>query len=81
MVGGAILADDFTDDNVRVAAAAILNYVREREDAKHGICIGYDTRFMSQRFAGIVAESAAAAGVPVTPGRAALLLPRRFRML
>jgi phosphomannomutase len=60
-----ILADDFTDANVRVAAAAIFNYVREREDPKRGICIAYDTRFMSQRFAQIVAESAAAAGIPV----------------
>jgi phosphomannomutase len=60
-----ILADDFTDANVRVAAAAILNYVLEREDAQRGICIGYDTRFMSERFAGIVAESAAGAGIPV----------------
>lgn len=60
-----ILADDFTNDNVRVAAGAIIHYVREHEDAAKGICIGYDTRFLSQRFAEIVAEAAAAAGIPV----------------
>ena len=60
-----ILADDFTDENVRVAAGAIVHYVREHEDPAQGLCIAYDTRFMSQRFAHIVAEVAAAAGIPV----------------
>jgi phosphomannomutase len=60
-----ILADDFTDENVRIAAAAIARYVCAREDAARGLCIGYDTRFMSRRFACIVAEVAAAAGIPV----------------
>jgi phosphomannomutase len=60
-----ILADDFTDDNVRLAAGAIAHYVREHEDPARGLCIAYDTRFMSQRFAQIVAEVAAGAGIPV----------------
>jgi phosphomannomutase len=60
-----ILADDFTEANVRLAASAIARYVREQEDASRGICVGYDTRFLSQRFAQIVAEVAAAAGIPV----------------
>jgi phosphomannomutase len=60
-----ILADDFTDENVRIAAGAIARYVREHEDAARGICVAYDTRFMSQRFAEIVAEVAAGAGIPV----------------
>src|SRR3984885_7945282 len=60
-----ILPDDFTDENVRLAAGAIAHYVREHEDPARGLCIGYDTRFMSQRFAQIVAEVAAAAGIPV----------------
>ena len=60
-----IIADDFTFANVRVAAAAIVNYVLEHEDAPRGICIGYDTRFGSRDFALAVADVAAAAGVPV----------------
>ncbi len=60
-----ILADDFTERNVRLAAGAIARYVCEQEDSARGICIGYDTRFLSQRFAQIVAEVAAAAGIPV----------------
>ncbi|MBB5064333.1 phosphoglucomutase/phosphomannomutase family protein [Granulicella mallensis] len=60
-----IIADDFTYENVRVAARAIALYVLEHEDSKAGVCIGYDTRFGSRSFARIVAETLAAAGVPV----------------
>ena len=60
-----IIADDFTYENVRVAARAIALYVLEHEDAKAGVCIGYDTRFGSRSFARVVADTLAAAGVPV----------------
>jgi phosphomannomutase len=60
-----IIADDFTFANVRVAASAIAKYVLEHEDAKRGICIGYDTRFGSRDFALVVSEVAAGAGIPV----------------
>jgi phosphomannomutase len=60
-----IIADDFTYENVRVAARAIAHYVLEHEDAKAGVCIGYDTRFGSKSFARVVAEVLAGAGIPV----------------
>jgi alpha-D-glucose phosphate-specific phosphoglucomutase len=60
-----IIADDFTYDNVRVAARAIAHYVLEHEDAKAGVCIGYDTRFGSKSFSRVVAEVLAGAGIPV----------------
>ncbi len=60
-----IIADDFTYENVRVAARAIALYVLEHEEAKAGVCIGYDTRFGSCSFARVVADTLAAAGVPV----------------
>jgi phosphomannomutase len=60
-----VIADDFTFGNVRIAAAAIANYVLAYEDPKRGICIGYDTRFDSPAFARTVAEVAASAGIPV----------------
>src|SRR5215469_6593646 len=60
-----IIADDFTYDNVRVAARAIAHYVLKHEDPKRGICIGWDTRFGSRAFAGIVAEVLVDAGIPV----------------
>ena len=60
-----IIADDFTYANVRVAARAIAHYVLKNEDAKRGVCIGYDTRFGSRSFARVAAEVLATAGIPV----------------
>ena len=60
-----IIADDFTYANVRVAAAAIANYVLAHEDASAGVCIAYDTRFGSLSFADVVAKVLAGAGIPV----------------
>jgi phosphomannomutase len=60
-----IIADDFTFENVRVAARAIAHYVIEHEDAKAGVCIGYDTRFGSKSFALVVAKVLSRAGIPV----------------
>jgi phosphomannomutase len=60
-----IIADDFTYENVRVAARAIAWYVLEHEKAEAGVCIGYDTRFGSKSFAKVVAEVLATAGIPV----------------
>jgi phosphomannomutase len=60
-----IIADDFTYANVRVAAAAIANYVLTYENPAAGVCVGYDTRFGSRSFAKVVAEVLAGAGIPV----------------
>lgn len=64
-----LIADDFTYENARKAAAAIAGYILQaqdpRENAAKGVCIGYDTRFGSGRFARVVAETIAAAGIPV----------------
>src|SRR5580698_9928041 len=60
-----VIADDFTHENVRVAARAIAHYVLADEDWTKGVCIGWDTRFMSQIFARIVGEVLASAGIPV----------------
>ncbi|WP_213806201.1 phosphoglucomutase/phosphomannomutase family protein [Granulicella sp. dw_53] len=61
-----IIADDFTYANVRVAAAAIANYVLADENAAAGVCIGWDTRFGSRSFAGVVAKVLSEAGIAVT---------------
>ena len=60
-----IIADDFTYENVRVAARAIALYVLKNENAAAGVCIGWDTRFASQAFAKVVAEVLSQAGIPV----------------
>ena len=60
-----IIAADFTFENVRVAAAAIANYLLKQGGQEKGAAIGYDTRFGSRAFAEAVAEVLAGAGIPV----------------
>src|SRR6202142_2476019 len=59
-----IIANDFTFENVRRVAGAIASYVIKHEDPTHGVIIGYDTRFASDRAARAVADVIAAAGIP-----------------
>jgi phosphomannomutase len=61
----AVIADDFTFANVRIAAEAIAAYVHAKEDPGKGLCIGYDTRFGSKAFARTCAEVVAATGIRV----------------
>src|SRR5260370_20343692 len=61
----AVIADDFTFDNVRRVAGAIASYVLKNEDAARGVIVGYDTRFASDRAARAVAQVLAGAGIPV----------------
>ncbi|HEX6802328.1 MAG TPA: phosphoglucomutase/phosphomannomutase family protein [Terriglobales bacterium] len=61
----AVIADDFTYENVRRVAGAIAAYVLKQEDASHGLIVGYDTRFGSPRFARVAAEVLAGAGIPI----------------
>ncbi len=61
----AIIAEDFTFDNVRVCAQGCADYVNAAGLAPRGFVIGYDTRFGSRSFAEAVAEVMAANGVPV----------------
>src|SRR5438067_8734685 len=60
-----IIADDFTYDNVRRVAGAIASYVLKNEYPAHGVIVGYDTRFASQRVARVASEVHAGAGIPV----------------
>ncbi|MGE5481966.1 MAG: phosphoglucomutase/phosphomannomutase family protein, partial [Bacteroidota bacterium] len=60
-----VIARDFTFANVRVVAQAVAGYVRDTGEAKRGVVVGYDTRFLSERFAQTVAEVLAANGIPV----------------
>src|SRR6202030_585922 len=59
-----LIADDFTFENVRRVAGGIASYVLKHEDPSRGVVVGYDTRFLSDRFARAVAEVIAAAGIP-----------------
>ncbi|MDD5440182.1 MAG: phosphoglucomutase/phosphomannomutase family protein [Candidatus Omnitrophica bacterium] len=72
----AIISDDFTFDNVKVVGQAIADYVkRERPKLskkaselygrKYGIVIGYDTRFLSEKYAELIACVLCGNGIPV----------------
>ena len=61
----AIIAEDFTFDNVRLCAQGTANYLKRAGLAPRGLVVGYDTRFASDRFAATVAGVVAANGVPV----------------
>lgn len=60
-----IIADDFTFDNIRRVAGAIAGYVLKNEDAKGGVIVGYDARFVSPEASRVAAEVIAEAGIPV----------------
>jgi phosphomannomutase len=60
----AIIADDYTFDNVRAVAQAMADYLKRHELA-HEVVVGYDTRFLSGSFAGAVAEVMVANEIPV----------------
>ncbi len=61
----AVIAEEFTVANVRRVAAAIATYLKTRPEARRGVFIGYDTRFLSDRFAREAANVLAAHGIPV----------------
>jgi phosphomannomutase len=60
-----VIAEDFTYDNVRKVALAIARYVVRAQEPQNGVIVGYDTRFGSENFARVAAESVAATGTPV----------------
>jgi phosphomannomutase len=61
----AVIAQDFTFENVRICAQALADYMKESNLAKKGLMVGYDTRFASEDFAAAVAEVAAANDIKV----------------
>jgi phosphoglucomutase len=62
----AIIADDFTYQNVRLVTEAICSYLKESSEAAgQPLIIGHDTRFMGEKFAGVAAEIAGRKGFRV----------------
>src|SRR5690348_5025493 len=58
----AIIADTFTFSNVRLASAAIAQHLMESSGHPQ-VVVGYDTRFLSERFAETAAETLSSHGV------------------
>lgn len=61
----AIIAEDFTYENLRIVIHAIARYVARAEQPGASVVIGYDARFGGERFARVAAETISAAGTPV----------------
>jgi alpha-D-glucose phosphate-specific phosphoglucomutase len=61
-----VIADEVTYENVRTVAHAIARYVVRAEKPGAEILVAFDTRFGSEKFAQVVAETISAAGTPVS---------------
>lgn len=61
----AIIAKDYTFDNLSVVAQATARWILDEKVTKNGVVIGYDARFMGREFAEHVASVVAAMQVPV----------------
>ena len=59
----AVISEDFTFDNVRRVAQAIADFIVERHGAHSRVVIGFDTRFLSDRYAVEVARVLAGNGL------------------
>jgi len=61
----AIIAQDFTFDNVRACAQGVADCLKQTGLAGRGLIVGYDTRFASEDFAIAAAEVVAGNGIKV----------------
>ncbi|MDI3316792.1 MAG: phosphoglucomutase/phosphomannomutase family protein [Bacillota bacterium] len=71
----AVIADEYTFENVRHVAQAYGEVLEERGEAGRGVVVGYDTRFLSERFAQAAAEVLAAGGLRVVLAEAPIPTP------
>jgi len=60
-----ILAEDFTFDNVRLVTWAVARYILTHKLAERGVVVGYDNRFLSERFASEIAGVFSGRGITV----------------
>lgn len=61
----AVIAEDYTFDNVRICAQATANYLHKSIGAGARVVVGYDTRFASEDFAAATAEVLGTNGIHV----------------
>ncbi len=59
----ALIADDFTFENVARCATGLCYYLMDHGTAGDGLVVGYDTRFLSREFAETVAGVCASQGI------------------
>ena len=61
----AVISDTFTFANLRLVAQAIADFVLEQNSSNPSVVVGFDTRFLSDRYAVAVAEVLAAHDIDV----------------
>jgi phosphomannomutase len=61
----AVMAEEFTAENVRTVTQATAEHLLERGAGGAALAVGYDTRFLSDRFARVICEVLAANGFRV----------------
>jgi len=61
----AVIAEDFTFDNVRACAQGVADYLKKAGLSRRSLVIGYDMRFASEDFAAAAAEIIAANDIKV----------------
>jgi alpha-D-glucose phosphate-specific phosphoglucomutase len=66
----AVISETFTFANLRLVAQAIADYIREENNQNPSVVIGYDTRFLSDRYAAEVARVMAANDIDTWLARA-----------
>lgn len=66
----AVISETFTFNNLRLVAQAIADFVLEAEGPERTVVIGFDTRFLSDRYAAEVARVMAANGISTWLARA-----------
>ncbi|MEK6599600.1 MAG: phosphoglucomutase/phosphomannomutase family protein [Deltaproteobacteria bacterium] len=58
-----IIAEDFTYEAVRIVTQSIADYLKAYHEDKKGVVVGYDARFMGDRFASEVVKILAGNGI------------------
>lgn len=61
----AVIADKYTFENVGIVTQAVARWIVDEEVTKNGVVIGYDARFLSEKFAKHAASFFAAMEIPV----------------
>jgi alpha-D-glucose phosphate-specific phosphoglucomutase len=62
----AVISEDFTFENVKIVAQAIADYVKSQKSKlkkKYALVVGYDTRFLSEKYAELISCVLAANGI------------------
>src|SRR5215510_1689483 len=59
----AVIADEYTFENVRYCAEGVARYLERTGLANRGLVVGYDTRYSSENFAAATAEVVAGHGI------------------